>query len=880
MDDRRVWLSSGTIHYFRTPSQLWRDRILKAKRAGLNCVETYVAWNFHEMQEGKWDFSGDKDVAGFVRLCGELGMYVILRPGPYICAEWDFGGLPAWLATKSGIAYRTNNATYIHYIDKYLRQVLPRLVDLQITRGGPIALIQSENEYIYTPMPDRQQYFEFLSQAIRRSGFDIPIITCNFMTEPKAPEAVECFNGYENLVGGLKKLRAFQPNAPMLTTEFWPGWFDWWGGQHNTRPARHAARKALEMLGCGAQVNYYMFHGGTNFAFWGSRLGAAESAYQTTSYDYDAPLAEGGGLTEKYYLTKLVNMLAKHMAPVLAQAKMQGVGITMQTGTEALNIFGPAGNFAVITNNGDDAIKTAVISLPDGRQLTVSLEVFGATAVPFGVQLAADRRLDYTNLMPLGIFGEGNLVLHAPAGFAGVISINSAEITHAVPAGDKVDSLELGEQRIYIINTDLARRAWEIDGSLILGPAYVGETIDDASTGGIEQYSILAPGGGLSNKKVKKAAKPAAPIKLGGFSRVAVCEEPMDVPLAWRKIDRPADLAALGVECGYGWYRAQIDSSAAGSHGLFLPDCEDRATIYLNGSLVGTWGRGAGAQRKPIKAAFRKGQNNLVVLADNLGRVNWGPMMGAPKGLSGQVYDAKPLAVPAFKITPGGEFSRRLLPRMLTHMAADLEKAPLFTAQTSFKMTKVQPVHLSFVDMPQTVAISVNGRQVIFNPGWGCPYGQITLANELVKGVNKISVLVWGLPADKDLDKCFALHVLDTNLTAGAAWQFKKWDMPHSGGRVVGKELPAWYSCKFKYAADDRPLFLHLGGSGKGQIYLNGRNVGRFWSIGPQEWYYLPEPWLAKENELLIFEESGNIPSGSKLEFRPGGPYHVPGVTL
>lgn len=168
LDDRRIWLCSGSVHYFRVPHELWRDRLLKAKRAGLNCVQTYVAWNFHELQEGQWDFEGDRDVRSFIVQAGELGLYVILRPGPYICAEWDFGGFPSWLAAKGGIAYRTANASYMHYFDKYLGQLLPRLADLQVTQGGNIVLIQNENEYPYTTTPDRLNYCQFISQLFRR----------------------------------------------------------------------------------------------------------------------------------------------------------------------------------------------------------------------------------------------------------------------------------------------------------------------------------------------------------------------------------------------------------------------------------------------------------------------------------------------------------------------------------------------------------------------------------------------------------------------------------------------------------------------------------------------------------------------------------------
>ncbi len=873
VDEQRVWLSSGSIHYFRVPSELWRDRLLKAKRAGLNCVQTYVAWNRHEPVQGEWDFEGDADVREFILQAQSLGLYVILRPGPYICAEWDFGGFPAWLSVKSGVAYRTANAAYMHYFDKYLAQLLPRLTDLQVTHGGNIILIQNENEYYFTTMPDRVNYGQFISQLTRRAGFEIPIITCNMLTEPRIPDTVECFNNFGSEVQGLKRLRAAQPDAPLLATEFWPGWFDHWGGEHHAKDAREVARRALEILGCGCQVNYYMWHGGTNFGFWGSQVNVDETSYQTTSYDYDAPLAEGGGLTEKYYLTKLVNMLGTHFGHVFAQARMEGPTVTAHSGTGVLNVSGPTGRIAVVTNNGCDGVTDARISLMDGRELDVSLEPLGATAVPIRVRLAPDRVLDYANLMPLGVFGEGALVLHGPAGWEGRICINDKELRTTVPKADEPAMLEHRGQRLVVINTDLAQRTWEVEGALLLGPKFVGETVDDVvPADGSRQYAILSPEGQMARRKVKpvRSRKPTAP-RLGTFSRVRVCDEPINDDLAWEKLDHPRDLAAAGIMHGYGWYRLQVDSPRAIRRHLFLPECEDRAAVYVNGQMVGIWGRGPGAQRKPITAALRRGPNVLVFLVDNLGRHNVGPKLGGAKGIYGEIWDAKRLRPKKFKLRSGGEFSRRMVPRLMSHMLPGLEAGDLWTAEVAFDLPKIHPVHLSYAGLPHHMVILCNDRQAGFFANSG-GYGDVTLGNELKRGKNRLKLLLWGEVSAKELES-IKLHLLIESVSAKGKWASRAWTMPAGEGRVVGKGLPAWYRSRFKYNPTSVPLFLRILAAKKGQIFLNGHNVGRFWNIGPQEFYYLPEPWLRPENELLIFEEQGSIPSGSRLVYRPGGPY-------
>jgi len=874
IDDERVWLVSGSLHYFRVPAALWPDRLLKAKRAGLNCISTYVPWNFHEPEEGQWRFEGDYDVVEFVHQAEEMGLYVILRPGPYICAEWDFGGLPGWLTAKSGIAYRTANAAYTHYYDKYLANVLPQLAELQVARGGNIIAIQNENEYTVTTMPDRLHYLRFVSQLFQRAGFEVPILTCNLLSEPPVPGAIECVNGWDNVVADLQRLRGKQGDAPLLVTELHCGWFDHWGGAHQTKPARDVGRKALEILGCGAQFNYYMWHGGTNFAFWGSRLALHDSSYQTTSYDYDAPLAEGGGLTEKYYRTRLVNLLARHMGRYFASARPAAPAARLRGTTDVLNLSAPTGSWAVVTAGGREDLDRVELDLPTGRRLTVPLEPLGAVAVPVALEIDPEHVLDYANVMPLGLFGGAILVLHGPPGWDVELSVNSKELRRAIPDGDEPDVVEHEGVRVVLVSSDLAMRTWVLEDALVFGPAFVGADLDDVRPGrGCRQYAILDFGGKLRHRKVPATHKrgPTAP-RLSQWKRVAVCTEPVADDLEWEKLDRPRHLDRIGVHAGYCWHRIEIEQDRARTRHLFLPDCEDRATLYLNGELLGVWGRGPDATRSPLSAAFRHGPNVLTCLLDNLGRFNFGPRLGEVKGLFGHIWDAKELKDLQPKLKQAEGFNRRIVPRGLTHLLPELERRPLWEATLEVSLRKVQPIHLSFTRMPAHVAVLCNERAAGFFAGGRNNFGDVTLGAELKDRKNRIRLLCWGDVSRNDL-KHVHLHALNEPISGGAAWGTRCWQMPAEDGPVVGKDRPAWYRTRFKHNGDDRPLFLHLLGAHKGQIFLNGHNVGRFWNLGPQQHYYLPACWLQAENELLVFEEQGNLPRRSRLEFRPQGPY-------
>ena len=881
LDGRRIWLVSGSIHYFRTPQALWADRLLKAKQAGLNCVSTAVAWNFHEAREGQWDFTGDRDIAAFVRLAGELGLYVILKPGPYIGSEWDFGGLPGWLGARTGMAYRTTNASFTHYFDKYFRQILPRLAEQQVTRDGSIILIQNECEYLATTAPDRLAYLEFINQLFRRGGFDVPIIDSNLMSDPAVVGNIECASGWSRVIQDLKRLRRRQAKAPLFVSPLRSGSPDCWGRAHERRDDAEVARTALEVLGCGGQADYTPWQGGTNFGFWGARTSLDRFACATTSYDCDAPVAEGGGLTRKYYLCRLVNLLASSMGGFLAHCTMDGPGFSIHDGTHVLNLSGAAGRWAVVTNGGRADLKKARLSTPSGDDLNVSLEPFGAVAIPVELNLTPTVRLDYANLMPLGLFGGKVLVFHGPAGWDGCVSLNGSRLQCTVPEGEQVRLEKFQDLLLVFVNSDLAMRTWVTGEALVFGPLFVGRTPEEiVERPQSKEYTVLPFEGELTRRRAGEASHKPAPLRLTPWRRQLVCMEPVADDLEWQKIDRPADADRLGVTTGYLWYRLEFRQDKPLRRNLLFPDCEDRAIVYVNGSLLGTWGRGPGATREPVSASLRRGTNVVTLLVDNLGHFSDEPNLGQLKGLFGHVYDAKPLPGTGFKKKAYEGFSRRMVPRALVHLAPELESTPAWSLELPISLSKVAPIHLSFAGLPHHVAVLCNDRQAKFFPrtASGTNFGDVTLGSELRQGKNLLRLLVWGDVA-ADVAKKVCLHSLVENLSLEAAWSMRRWEPPQVLGRIVGKNMPAWYVAHFKYAGAEQPLFLKIYAAHKGQVFLNGHNVGRFWNIGPQEFYYLPSCWLREENELMIFEEEGLIPAESVLEFRPLGPYGEGGLS-
>lgn len=311
-DGEPYQIISGSIHYVRVPRAYWRDRLQKARAMGLNTVETYAFWNLHEPKSGVFDFSGQLDIAAFIRMAQEEGLNVILRPGPYVCAEWEAGGLPAWLFTDPMIKVRTQDPRFLAAADRYLSRLGKEVAGLQTAHGGPIIAVQIENEY--GSFGSDRAYMQDIRQSLIRAGFGDSILFTSDGVDELPNDALPGVLAVINYGPGearkdFAKLATLRPHQPMMTGEYWDGWFDAWGNKQHVHTDAEAQAKEIEwILGQGYSLNLYMFHGGTSFGFMnGANYGGPPGSHytpQTTSYDYDAALEEAGRPTKKYYLLR------------------------------------------------------------------------------------------------------------------------------------------------------------------------------------------------------------------------------------------------------------------------------------------------------------------------------------------------------------------------------------------------------------------------------------------------------------------------------------------------------------------------------------------------------------------------------------------------
>ncbi|XP_028249647.1 beta-galactosidase-1-like protein [Parambassis ranga] len=297
---------SGSIHYSRIPRYYWKDRLMKMYMTGLNAVQVYVPWNFHEPIQGVHNFTGDRDLEHFLDLANQTGLLVILRPGPYICAEWEMGGLPAWLLQKPNIILRSADTDYVQAVSNWLAVLLPKVKQWLYINGGNIITVQVENEYGSYFACD-YNYMRHLRTLFR---FFLGEDTVLFTTDGNTDKEMTCgtleglyatvdFGTDTNITAAFKRQRRFEPRGPLVNSEFYTGWLDHWGDPHAVVDAQKVSRVLGEMLTMGANVNMYMFEGGTNFGYWNGADHDTRFRSVVTSYDYDAPLTEAGDPTEK-----------------------------------------------------------------------------------------------------------------------------------------------------------------------------------------------------------------------------------------------------------------------------------------------------------------------------------------------------------------------------------------------------------------------------------------------------------------------------------------------------------------------------------------------------------------------------------------------------
>lgn len=896
IDDKPFFMLSGCVHYFRWPRAEWRPLLEQARWAGLNTIDTVIPWNLHEPRPGEFHFADEADLGAYLDLCAELGLYAIVRPGPYICAEWENGGLPAWLTSLPGIRLRVDDAQYMQATRRWLDTLMSIITPRQATRGGAVILCQIENEHWASGVYGSDMHQQSLSNAAIERGIEVPQYTCMGAMS----EWPEFRNGWSGIAEKLVQTRALWPENPMIVSELWSGWFDSWGASRETRKRAEKLDVTLHQLtavGCSG-ISHWMWAGGTNFGFWGGRTVGGDIIHMTTSYDYDAPIDEYGRLTTKALVARrhhlFLGTMGATLSPILADAVPGGMTVIAPAAVRGRSEGGSAPYRTVkagpgapvawhdfcagfLQNPSSEGQTHQVFLKQPARHLSVAVEPFSIRPIYANLPLADGLRIVCHTGRILGFWprpGVGTLVIYGQPGEVGEIELEVKADEGRKTKDESSWQFDQVNVPTHLVVTPNGRslhiRYWitaepsEIQADA--GDYRLSLVILDES-----QASLYEPLPPPHPQPLSLKGRGESDHRILSLERLPVSETVSDT--GWQSIDRLEALERLGCDYGYGWYRAELELDTAVETTIVAPALSDRARVLVDGIDIGWLGVGPDAPHYALPLRLDAGRHELRLLVDNLGRFNYGLNLGELKGLLDTLY----LGGEQHDLSAGwsalwqealsaGEAIATANPRALRPDAADVHlghfayEGPSVWLLREFEAPAGRRYLLHMTGDRNSGALFVNGQAVErFSRHRSGGIIKADISQALRPGANVLALNIQGYAGAAWRA---TLLSYDPAQAISARWSFRAGVTPEaqSAKRQAPSAGPAFYKAGFDRAAvgGAATLRLRMAGLRKGQIWLNGRNIGRYWQIGPQEDYKLPVSWLAEQNELLIFAEEGH----------------------
>ncbi len=896
INGKRTFIVSGSMHYARVPRALWRDRLLKMKRAGFNTVQSYLFWNAHEPEEGKFDFTGRYDLNAFLKLVHSLGMYATVRVGPYYCAEWDSGGYPVWLRFVKGLVVRTPNRPFEDAVHQFFSKLLPIIARNQINHGGSVIMVQLENEHPFgwgTDMPN--QYFHFLQQQALEYGIQVPYF---FSGEHHGSDPA----------GNTPWSSAKRVN-PWYTTEFWPGWYNLYGPLSPSR-LRFFDRGTWHIIAYGGNgYNYYMLHGGSNFGYWNNDEDAA-------SYDYGGAIGQAGDLRPIYYRFKKAAMFATSLPRILEESDdstsaYANSGSNMQVRITARTA--PDGT-ALFLDNNTNRVQTTALHLLDE---TDNFKVLSGEVRPIVVEYALkpgitlslcgprlltilDQSTNETTIVvygPTGSRDKMEFACHAPHDLVGGShwqrSANGITLTATAETSPQLFSFASAGRVVRVIweNERTANFTWNVQAGgkefVVTGPAYVGDATLKASrltlqcdepaaaTTVLPSHVFTASGNGypLSSPHPEATPMPDAP-KLVSW-QVRPGDEPSSTKfesLKWMYSPNPRQMGADGYNGCYAWYRTLINANSAGSYTLHFSDVADWLQVFVNGRPQFT-GQLIRRTQNPVAqnagVTLRKGVNLISVFTTHYGRPKRfsyiGPLNTVDrKGLSGPVYLRKglPLGHTGIPLT-AWEWQGVNNPAAsdAADAAGPVARGQWLSASIGQDLFNNRPGWVWVrIDLPASKAphhsvyfgsvdddciVYLNGKVVGQHAGWDTAFTVSLDRAWNPDGTNVLAVLIHNTDGTGGLDKPAMLETTSPETgTLVSGWKYhggirfdkeqsSHW-LPYADGPATG--IPTWYRASFTvpaYTAEGvHPIY---------RLMTTGLFVGSAWLNGHNLGRY-PDP--------------------------------------
>jgi beta-galactosidase len=918
INKKKTYLVSAGVEYARIPHQLWRDRLLRLKRAGFNCIEMYTFWNFHEPHEGKFDFTGDHDLDAFLKLIKQLDMYAIVRVGPYYCAEWNFGGYPIWLHFKENMVAREPNDEFEKYVDRFFDKLIPIVSNNQINHGGSVILVQLENEHSAgwgTLVPN--DYFSHLQKKALSLGLEVPYFFSGL------------HHGADPAGNGIRAFdNDLRPN-PWFTTEFWTVWYNFYGSTQ--KDADEFGRRTWKIIAHGGGgYNYYMAHGGTNFDYNNNDEDAA-------SYDYGAAVGQTGDLRPIYYQFKANALFARSFERILCNAS-DGTAfyknMVTDTGVRVYARHSDNGDIAFIDNYGK-AEKSIKVNL-NNRQLSANtgLTLAPGEIVPIvkNYKLTPQITIDDIVGRVLGISIQGNtqtLVVYGPDGSDAALQLSSVNDISTVISGTNVKAAAktvsiniafknepqvfqyksgMTTVRVIALNTLLANRAWFTEASgksyVIVGPEYLSDiAVKDGrvqitaehfweqnkispiwiySESDVKTINLKEPQVQHTEELVldKWQAKNASAASMPDFD-----------DSKWLKSTTAQQMGADNDLSSYAWYRTTFNVTSEDAYILKIKNGGDKAMLYLDGKYIKT----AKIPGDIIIPQLTTGKHILAIFTAHSGRNKLYDYYGSiqykdAKGLSGEILlqKSKSVFITDWKmvsadngdvITSGPPVFDRADAYKPGDDAFDKKKGFKWFQATIPSENGNSPKSLYIKGLSDGSVVFVNGKK-IEKPEDGAPGFSIALADLYnSSGKNTISMFIENARNGR---RGGLNNPVETVYEYKDDIALNSWSM--KGGPGDDQSINEWKSLDNNNVFD-RPEFyknsftvsqintnshamwrVTFEGLGHGSVWVNGHNLGRYPEKVPVESLYIPECWLIKgSNSIVIYDEDGNRPDKVKI---------------
>lgn len=933
---KRTFVASGGMEYTRIPRALWRDRLLRLKRAGFNCVEIYTFWDVHEPRPSEFDFSGNADLDAFLKTVQSLGLYAIVRVGPYVCAEWDSGGYPVWLRFVPGLRVRENNAPFLAAVDRYWDKLMPIVAANQINRGGPVILVQLENEHPQgwgKVLPNA--YFVHLRDKAVALGLQVPYF----------------FSGlhHSSDPAGDKPWSSRGRTSPWFSTEFWSIWYDQYGAKDGD--ADTYERRFWKVLAYGGNgLNFYMFHGGSNFGF-------TNDNEDTASYDYGAAIGQMGDLRPTYYRFKQAALFARSFQDILENSDNATETYQAAATDPAIRVTArksPSGTILFLDNPGKKDVKTRIKEADGSLFPTLQpITIRPGKIVPMvrdfpllpGVVLERATPLlgivkggSITTVVTAGTFkdlAELRFRLAKPAtnvhASANVFTRTKGGVTVRCALGGAIENctFRVGSQTIRVLGTSTASTdsTWFLDRNIVINAAYVSDTsVVKGKLHITEETLSKPPNPPLLLFKSESAAATTMDTEerstdLGPLERPLTGWETRSGSLeagvsygdtAWKTSADPLAMGADGDASAYAWYRSTLSIPKGGAYTLHFADGGDRASVFIDGKHSAS-----GTVKVGVPLTLPAGTYTLAVLTAHYGRPKLFGYLGPidsvdAKGLRGQVTlnagTGQETEIKSWRVQADADADRALPPTDTTGAGwADGTTGPdVFHDRHGFAWY-VAPLpassipaagglrRLRFENVDDNATIFLNAKRLAAHQGWGSAFDVPLDAAWNETGLNTLAVLVENTDQGGGIQGKVTLQTVSReNEIAVTGWKMHGgigepdaltgWT---SGSDATADGAPAFYRARFQKlpSLDEEGWPIHgfrvvlrveTEGLSHGFMWLNGHNLGRYPEKIPVKGLYLPECWLRPSgNELVIYDEEGRSPTGVILKTEPVGNWYM-----